>query len=182
MRLTTPKNRIVPLVIFAVAGTIISLILGLFYMNRMVTESYNSTIHSFDMLSEDTTKLLREGFRENCETLQTTAYFIGQQGKLDRHNMMEALMILAKDHDYLTLTIVDSTGKGINSTGIDVNYVQEQSFQSAMKGHTDVSVSEENGKPVLVYSAPITYRGANLGVLVATQIASLEYLGEFKRA
>ncbi len=179
MRLTIPKNRIVPLVIFAVAGTMISLIFGMFYMNRMVKESYNSTISSYDLLSEDTTALLRDSLQENSEALRTAADFIGQEGKLDRRNMVEALMILSKDHDYLSLTIVDASGKGVNSAGIDVNYSKEQLFQNAMKGQTDVSAAMEEEEPVLVYSAPITYQDENLGVLTAVQKAGLDYLGEF---
>ncbi len=179
MKLTIPKNRIVPMVIFAVAGTMIASIVSMLHMNRMVKESYHSTIVSYDLLAEDTTALLREGFQENCETLQTTADFIGRGGKLDRNSMMEALMILAKDHDYQRLTIVDTSGKGLNSAGINVFYDKEKVFQDAMHGHVGVNVITEEDMPVLVYSAPIKYQGKTLGVLIANQIASLDYLGEF---
>ncbi len=179
MRLTIPKNRIIPLVIFAVAGTIISLIFGIFYMNRMVKESYNSTILSYDLLSEDTAVLLRDSLQENCVALQTAADFIGQDGMLDNHSMLEALRILSNNHDYLSLTIVDASGNGVNSDGIDVNYSKEQFFQNTMIGKNNVSAAMEEEKPVLVYSVPITYQGKTLGGLIAVQKASLDNLGEF---
>ncbi len=178
MRRTIPKNRIVPLVIFALAGTMISLILVMLYMKHIVNESYNETLQTYDLLSEDTTKQIREGFQEKEEYIQTAANLIGQKGTLDRDSRMEALRILAEDEDYLSMVIVDASGKGINSAGIDVNYGQEQLFQNGMKGTSDITMTMEEGIPALVYSAPIYHQGEALGVLIATQKASLDDLGE----
>lgn len=179
MRLTTPKNRIVPLVIFAVASTLITLIIVLYYMNSMVKKSYNETISLYDTLSEDTTRLLREGFQENSVTLQTTASFIGQQGRLNRQTMTEALIILSEDQDYLKLAIVDASGRGMDTTGINVNLEKEQYFQDAMQGYNGITGITEEGIPIIVYSTPIRYQQKYLGALIAWQKASLDYVGEF---
>lgn len=179
MRLAIPKNRIVPLVIFAVAGTMIASVLGMFYMNRMVKASYNSTIISYDLMAEETTALLREGINENCDTLQTTADFIGKGGTLDRHIMTEALMLLANNHDYLSLAIVDTNGNGINSAGLNISYDQEKAFQNALNGHAGVNTGREDGRPVFTYSAPIRYQGKILGVLIANQKADIDHLCGF---
>ena len=179
MRLTTPKNRIVPLVIFAVAGTIIALIIGLYYMNWVVKKNYNDTIRLYDTLSEDTTRLLQVGIKENYETLQTSAGFIGQSGKLTSQTMTEALMILAEDHDYLNLAVVDTSGKGLDTAGISVNYENEQYFKNAMQGLTGVTGATDKGMPIMVYYTPIYNQGKYLGALIAWQKASLDYLGEF---
>lgn len=179
MRPTTPKNRIVPMVIYAVVSTIIAMIIVIYHMNSMVKKSYNETIHLYDTLSEDTTKLLRKGFQENCETLQTAADFIGNQEILTKETMMEALTILAREDVYLNLAIVDASGIGMDTAGIDVNLQKEQLFQDAMQGHSGVTGTTEGGVPIIVYSVPIRYQTNYLGALFAWQEASLDFLGEF---
>ncbi len=178
MRVTTPKNRIVPLVLFAIAGTVISLFFGMYQMNKLVQESYDSTVNSYDIISEETTAMLRKDIDDKCNELRTSAQLISRSGKLSRKEMVEYLILLSRGGNYHRLSIVGADGKGINSAGIDVDYSEEAFFLNTMRGGISITGGKDNlGKPVLIYSVPIYYNEAYLGALISTQKACLDMSG-----
>ena len=178
MRLTIPKNRIVPLVLFAVAGTIISLIIGLYYMNRMVQESYNTTIKAYDAISEETTERLKNSIEERRKELQISAGLIGKAGGLSRKDMQEALALLAMDNTFNDLAIVDEKGKGINLDGAEMNFSEENYYRNAMNGIPNIS-SIKADMPAIIYAVPIRMDENYLGVLVASRNELLDSQGSY---
>lgn len=73
MKLTIPKNRILPLVLTAAGGTIILLILGMIYMNRMVQNSFEKALIGENSISESSTGLVKEEIEHLAEnTLRIT--------------------------------------------------------------------------------------------------------------
>ena len=178
MRLTIPKNRIVPLVLFAVAGTIISLIIGLYCMNRMVQESYNTTIKAYDAISEETTERLKNSIEERRKELQISAGLIGKAGGLSRKDMQEALALLAMDNTFNDLAIVDEKGKGINLDGAEMNFSEENYYRNAMNGIPNIS-SIKADMPAIIYAVPIRMDENYLGVLVASRNELLDSQGSY---
>lgn len=170
MKLTIPKNRVVPLIIYAIVGTIISLIVGMFYMNRTVEKSYDASIHNYDKLSAKTAEVLKQGIEESSKTIEVAAILVGQTGGISKEYTEEILPTLANYSTYDQIYIVNLQGKGYDMSGKSVDFSREKFFELSGKGNTVVACYTQQEKTKkIVYTAPIIKKGRRLGVLVATQ-------------
>lgn len=172
MRLTTPKNRVVPLIIYAIVGTIISLIIGMFYINRTVQKSYEASLNNFDMISEKTADILKQGIEESSRYLQVAALLAGQTGEINQKHSTEILTLLNQFDAYQELSIVNLEGKGFDRSGNKVNISQAEFFERTRNGQVVISgmkIGENSDNTAIVYTAPIIKEDRLLGTLVATQ-------------
>jgi diguanylate cyclase (GGDEF)-like protein len=144
----------------------------------MVQESYDTTVNTYDTLSEETTEMLKKGIDENCKGLQISARLIGQSGVLSRKDMLDSLMLLALDSGFNDLAIVDAEGKGINIAGTELDYSGEEFYRSAMRGMPYIA-SAQTDESAIIYAVPVLKDGDYRGVLVAKQDAPLDSQGNF---
>ncbi|HWT26570.1 MAG TPA: bifunctional diguanylate cyclase/phosphodiesterase [Mobilitalea sp.] len=180
MRFSLPKNRIVPMILFAVFSIFVSLFLSLYHMNRMAEYSYKTTLDTNVSLSLNTAEMLKQKFENNYQSIQVSANLVGQAGELTKDRIMSLLPLLAEDKSYIDLSIVGTDGHGFNILGNEVNASNEMYFTDALKGNVSVSNKisyTANNEPVLVYAAPIIENGTSKGVLLATVSAQIGDLG-----
>ena len=172
MRLTIPKNRIVPLILFAVGGTLIALIFGMCFMNSKIQENYNTTVATYDLESEKTAIMIRQRFEDTCQSLQVFARLIGETEELSGEQMKKALSLLEQAADYRDIAIVDTTGKGFSISGDRVDYTEKHYFLEATSGKATITgISQEESKefPGMIFAVPIMKDTTCLGVLLAIQ-------------
>jgi len=177
MKFTLPKSRIIPLLLLAILGTFLSLMIGLYYMGKMAEFSYKTTLESYDKLTEDTAKMLKQDIENQCQSLQVAANLIGQTEALNQEQIKIILPILADGKSYIDLAIVGLDGKGYNIKGENINAFGETYLTKALKGQVNISDSlqyTENNEPVIIYAAPIFKNQSCVGVLMATVSALIK--------
>lgn len=180
MKFTLPKRRIMPLILLAILGTLMSLIFGLYYMKQMVEFSYKTTADTYDALTLNTAVMLRQDIEHNFQSLQNSADLIGQSGELDKEKIASLLTLIGDHNGYLDLAIVTADGKGYNMSGSDINVSEETYFVNALDGQEDIAdsiVYTGNKEPSIMYAAPILENGSCKGVLLATVNAELDTMG-----
>lgn len=183
MKFTLPKNRIIVLILLAILGTLLSLLFGLYYMNRVTEFSYNSTVDTYDSITVNTASMLKQHIEHNYQVIEDSANLLGQTGELNKERVATLLPLLAKDKAYTDLAIVGTDGKGYNLNGMDVNVAGEPYFTNAKGGLVNVSnmiMSASDNKPYMVYASPIMENGKCKGVLLATVSAEIETDGYIK--
>ena len=172
MRLTIPKNRIVPLILFAVGGTLIALIFGMYFMNSKIQENYNTTVATYDLEAEKSAIMTRQKLEDTCQSLQVFAKLIGETEELSSEQIKKALSLLEQAADHRDIAIVDTTGKGYNISGDNVDYTDENYFLEATSGKTTITgISQEDSQefPGMIFTVPIMKDANCLGVLLAIQ-------------
>lgn len=177
MKLTIPKNRIVPLILLAITGTLISLISGLYYISKIAESSYVTTLETYDELSEHTAMMLRQNIEDKYKALQLSADLVGQVENFDKEQIMSILPLIANKETCLDLAIVGVDGRGYNLNGLEVNIFDEVYFKEAI--HGQVSNSNKisylfDNEPIVVYAVPIYSHNKTAGALIATTSARLE--------
>lgn len=158
MRLTIPKNRIVPLILFAVGGTLIALIFGMYFMNSKIQENYNTTVATYDLEAEKSAIMTRQKLEDTCQSLQVFAKLIGETEELSSEQIKKALSLLEQAADHRDIAIVDTTGKGYNISGDNVDYTDENYFLEATSGKTTITgISQEDSQefPGMIFTVPI---------------------------
>jgi hypothetical protein len=179
----------VPLILLAILGTLLSLMIGLYYMSRVAEFSYKSTLDSYNRLTEKTSQMLKQDIDDHLRSLQISANLVGQMNNvfekdgqtisLNRDQIMTILPLIASNKPYLSLAIVGANGDGYNIKGEKVNVSGELYFTKAAKGQLSVSDSltyTKDNEPVIYYGAPIIKNGNCFGVLIATVSARIDPL------
>lgn len=179
MKFTLPKSRIIPLILLAILGTILSLIIGLFYMGRIAEFSYKTTQESYDRFTENTARMIRQDIENNYQSLQVSANLIGQADQLNKEQIMLILPLLAESESYKDLSIVDVNGKGYDINGTEVNVSDTMYFKKALNGQVNISdnLYYSNSEPTMIYAAPIIKNNTYIGVLIATTSAQIDSTG-----
>lgn len=170
MKFTLPKNRIAPLIVFAILSILVSMILGLYQMNRMAGYSYKTKLDTYDSLTEKVTALIKQEVENNYQSLGIAANLVAKTGKLDKQNISELLPILAEKQSYLDLAIVNEKGLGYNRKGDRVDVSGETYFKNALSGRSTASdkiTYTQDKKPAIIYATPIIENGLYKGVLLA---------------
>ncbi|MDF2538820.1 MAG: putative signaling protein [Herbinix sp.] len=171
MKFTLPKSRIIPLVFLAIIGTLLSLMLGLYYMGRMAQFSYKTTLDSYESLTDNTAMILKKNIESDFQSLQVSANLVGQIDNLGKEQIMTMLPLLADNKSYIDLAIVLTDGKGYNIDGNEVDVSDEVYFDAAIHGLKSVSdhlVNSKDNEPAVIYTVPIYNNGSSIGVLLAT--------------
>lgn len=179
MKHAIPKNRMIPLVIVALVGMLISVILGTYHMNEMAHYSHEATSDKYNLLVENTAALIRQSIENNYQSVQVSANLIGQAGKLDKNRIISILPMISENKNFLDVAIVNLDGKGFNIEGEEVDVSKKMYFVKAKYDKVNVSniISfTKNQEPVMVYAAPIIQNGNTTGVLLATVSAQLDAL------
>jgi diguanylate cyclase (GGDEF)-like protein len=170
MKFTLPKNRTAPLILFAIFSILLSLILGLYHVNKMIQYSYRSKLDTYDSLTDNVNSLLKQEIENRYQALQVSANLVAKAGVLSKDNIASLLLLLAEDKSYIDLSIVDPDGNGYNLAGDSVNISGESYFKTAKSGHANtsdtISYSSDN-IPTLTYAVPIMDNGVFRGELLA---------------
>lgn len=178
MKFTLPKNRIAPLIFFAVLSIILTLVLGMFQLNRMIRYSYLEKLKTYDLLTEDITSLLNKELENAYQGLQISANFIAKS-ELSKKSITSLLPLISVNNSYEDLAIVDLKGQGYNISGDWINVSGEPCYIAARNGHIstadEISYTEDN-QPVVNVALPIIDKGMQKGVLLAKLNAQLKYL------
>lgn len=183
MRFKVPKNRTAPLILFAIISILVSLILSLFYVNRMQQYSYLAKIDTYEALTENVAALMRERVENQYQSLQVSADLVVKAGDLTKDNIAGILPLLANGGDYVDLAIVDINGKGYNLAGEEINVANESYYITALKDGTNASDELDyttDQVPVIVYATPIVANGKTIGVLIADVKAQITELASYQ--
>lgn len=170
MRFTIPKNRTAPLIIFAILSVIVSLMLGLYHMNRIIRYSYKTKLETYESLTENVAALLKQDIENNYEAVRVSANLVAKAGDLSRDNIAALLPLLAQDKSYVDLAIVDAAGRGFNLAGDAVDVSGEDYYKTAFNGqlnNSDRITYTADNTPVLTFAAPIIENRVIKGVLLA---------------
>ncbi|MBB2184727.1 EAL domain-containing protein [Lachnospiraceae bacterium MD1] len=168
MKLTLPKNRIAPLIIFAVFSILLLLVLGLYHLNRTSQYSMRTRLDSYETVSNDIVEMIKHTIESNYQTIQNSANLIAKAGELDKENISILLSLLSENSTYVDIAIVGLDGKGYNIAGQEIDISQEACFTSAKNGKInsseEISYTSDN-VPVNHYAVPIMEEGRSKGVL-----------------
>lgn len=176
MKLTIPKNINIPLLISVAVGTMLALIFGMYFMNRMVQDTYLDKIQEYEVVSEKTTDILKKGIEDNCKALQVTALLLGEQGELDKAKMLDILPMITESSQYIDMAIANLDGIGYDTEGLAVDFSKEDFLLSVKEGKSSIMSRKEwkdNTEPVLIYNVPIHHKDNQLGMLIAIQSAAM---------
>lgn len=183
MKFALPKNSTAPLILFAVFSILISLILGLYHMNRMAQYSYNTKLETYDSMTENVAVILKQEVENDFLAMQVSANLLAKAGELTKENILTLLPLISQDKTFSDLFIVNMQGNGYNIAGDRVNVSGELYYEKAKNGL--INTSDEinytsQGVPVISYAVPISDNGAIKGVLIANVNASLNNLTLFQ--
>lgn len=177
MRFALPKNRVAPLIIFAIFSILVSLILGIYHINRMAQFSYQTKLETCNTFTENVAVLLKQDIENNYQSIQVSANLVAKLGQLDKDSIVDVLPLLAEDNSYLDLAIVGLEGRGYNLAGDLVDISGELYFEDAKQGQINNSNSISymfDNRPVIALAAPIIDEGVTKGVLVAKVEAQID--------
>lgn len=158
MKVTIPKNKILPLIIFAVFSILISLLLSLYHMNRMAEYSYKNSNASYNTTAENYTEIIRESIKNIYQEVLVDTDLIGQSGKLNEEKISSVLKTLSMNKAYLEMKIVNIDGKGYDNNGNKVDVSDKTYFINARKGSINASnwvYSNSLNPSAVICSVPI---------------------------
>ena len=184
MTTNLPKNRTAPLIIFAIFSILISLILGLYHMNRMVQYSYKMKLDTYDSLTDNIAALIKQELDNNYQSVQFSAELVAKAGELSKDNILKILPVLAQDTSFCDLAIVDHDGNGYNVVGEKTEVSKELYFTNALKGKIFVSdkvIYNKDNTPARVIAAPIIDQGITKGVLLVKVNAQIRNQSLFEK-
>lgn len=183
MKFTLPKNRILPIILFAVACILISILLGQYQMNRMVRYSYKTELDTYDKLTDNVASLIKQEIESDFQSLQVSADLVAKAGTLDKFNIAAILPILTNKEDYIDLAIVGNDGTGYNLAGETIDVSKEEYYITAKGGTINadnrITYTKDN-VPVIVFAAPIMDKDIIKGVLLAKVSAKVTNLAPFQ--
>lgn len=170
MNFTLPKNRIAPLIIFGIISIIVSLIIGIYQMNRITQYSYKEKLNTNDSLTQNVVSLIRQEIENTYESLQDSADLVAKTGELNKENIIALLHILGDNKSYVDLAIAGVDGKGYNIAGNAIDVSGNSYFINAENGKVNASDNisyMEDNKSVITITAPIIDQGTYKGILIA---------------
>lgn len=169
MKFKIPKNRIVPLILFAIFSIFVAYIFVLFHIEKMAKYSYEAKLESYDSITENIAVILKQEIENEYQSIQVSAKLITKTGQLTQENITTLLPLIAKDKSFIDLAIVDENGIGYNIAGEEINVQSEEYFITAKSGMINasnkISYSADN-TPVIIFAAPISDNGVFEGVLI----------------
>jgi diguanylate cyclase (GGDEF)-like protein len=183
MKFTLPKSKITPIIFFAIISIVISLILGLYQLNRISQFSYNEKMNTYDSLTENMVLLINQEIGNTYQSLKDSADLIGKAGDLSKEVIKDLLPVLADNKQYLNIAIVNEEGVGYDLAGNLVDASSQSYYIQAKKGVISVSnkIKEAgNHQPILTVAAPITNHGNYMGVLIADISPRISNLTPFR--
>lgn len=183
MRITLPKNRIAPLIIFASICVIISLVLGTYQVNRLYQYSYREKLQTDDSMTQNVVTLLKQEIQSTYQTLLDCADLAAKSGGLNKQNIKTLLSLLSENKSYLELEIAGTDGKGYNSKGEIIDISGEKYFKNANYGKVNASDKiewSEDELPTVTVAAPIYNNGKYKGILAAKISAQISNLKSFQ--
>lgn len=177
MRLTIPKNRTVPLIIFAILSIVISLTAGLYHMSRMARYSHETKLDTYDSLTENVALLLRQNIENKYQAIQVSANLLAKAGDLSRENISSLIPLLSHDEAYIDYAIIGADGIGYDKAGETVESTSESYYIKAMNGQTNVSEVlsyTAQKEPIIIFASPIIDNNKIKGVLLAKVSALMD--------
>ena len=177
MKFKIPKNRIIPLIILTIISMIMSMILGLYRVDKMTQYSNESMNENYDSIAEKTAALIKQGIENKFQSITVDANLIGQAGELNKERILSLLPLLEKKESYIDLAIVDLEGKGYDITGEELDVSNKMYFIKAKYGEVNVSNSlsyKNTSEPIMVYAAPIMENKECKGVLLTIVSAQID--------
>lgn len=183
MNFIFPKNKITPIILFAIISIIISLILGLYQLNRISQYSYKEKLNTYDSLTENMVSLIYQELMSTYQSLESSADLVAKSGELNKKNIEALLPILASNKAYLNVTIVNAEGEGYDLNGDYANTSSESYFIQAKRGDINISNNifyTKDHQPVLKVAAPIEDGGEYRGVIIADISPRMSNLNPYK--
>ncbi len=176
MRLALPKSKTAPLILFAIIGVIVTMMIGLFYMNRLARYGYEAQVEANDSFAGNAASLINEKFNDIDQELRTLAADIAKEDLTDWEAIKGLLFPFSTDSSYYNLYFVNPEGYAYDWNGRIQKVSQEEYFQSAVNGLSYLSnrISySENSVPYILQVIPVTVNHEVKGVLVAFIFAEI---------
>ncbi len=177
MNFTLPKNRTVPIILFAVISIVGSLMLGLYQLNKIAQYSYKEKLNTYDSLTENVVSIVNQEITNTYQSLQDAATLMAKSHNLKKEEIEELLPVLAQNKAYLDLAIVDTRGMGYDLAGNSVDASSQSCFIKARQGELSVSenlIDTPENEPAIMIAVPIIDQEVNQGVLLAYINAKIE--------
>ncbi len=178
MKFGQPRNRIAPIIIFAFFSIIVSLLLGIYQMDRMIQYNYKAKMETYDALTENVASLLKQDMESKYQSALSSANLIAKTGKLSKDNIISLLSGIYDNKKVVDLAIVNLDGKGYNRSGSSINIADESYYQIAKNGKSvfsDEIMYTKDHVPVIKIAIPIIDEGNRKGIflsVIAAQISN----------
>ncbi|MGF7141594.1 diguanylate cyclase (GGDEF)-like protein [Anaerotaenia torta] len=176
MRFALPKDRTIPLIIFAIFGMVVSFTIGLFHISQMMGYSYKLQSESYFHMAENTAALIQKEMEHTAKILHISACYLAN-GQDPNENTLERLLpLIGADLEYMDIVVAGSDGKGWNSRGEAIDLSEEAYFVGAMQGEKEMQISSGYTKdqiPVLLYTVPVVRDGISVGLIGIQKSAEL---------
>lgn len=176
MKVTIPKTKTTPLILFAIFSIVLAMLLGLYHMNQMLQYSMEAKTKDYNNVSQNIITLLRHDFEDSYRVMEAAATLISKEEDLRSKRVQEVLSVLAEDNSFLDMAIIDTTGYGFNISGDEINVLSESYFIKALGGETtasDTIFHDADQVPYIIFTTPIMDKGIVKGVLLAKANAEI---------
>ncbi len=176
MRFALPKNRTIPLIIFAIFGMVVSFTIGLFHISQMMGYSYKLQSESYFHMAENTAALIQKEMEHTAKILHISACYLANGQDPDENTLERLLPLIDTDLEYMDIVVAGSDGKGWDSRGEAIDLSEEAYFVGAMQGEEEMQISSGYTKdqiPVLLYTVPVIRDGISVGLIGIQRSAEL---------
>lgn len=179
MKVTIPKTKTAPLILFAILSVLLAMLLGLYHINKMVQYSMDAKKKDYNTVSENIITLLRHDLEDSYRVIEAAATLISKEEDLDSKRAHEVLSVLAEENSFLDMAIIDTDGNGFNIEGKELKVLSEGYYIKALEGETTASNKiyyDAEKVPYIIFATPIMDDNVVKGVLLAKADAEISDL------